>query len=49
MLPPQSGDMPNTFADVSDFVKQFDYKSVTDLSVGIANFVNWYRPYYKHF
>jgi UDP-glucuronate 4-epimerase len=49
MLPPQPGDMPNTFADVNDFVKQFDYKPVTAVSVGIANFVNWYQQYYNHF
>ncbi len=47
MLPLQPGDVPDTYADVSDLVKDVDYKPDTSVEDGIANFVEWYREYYK--
>lgn len=46
MLPPQLGDLPDTFADVTDFVEKFDYKPVTQLASGVENFVAWYHNYF---
>ncbi|MBT8145689.1 MAG: NAD-dependent epimerase [Gammaproteobacteria bacterium] len=46
MLPLQAGDVPATFADVSDLVRDMDYKPETDIAKGIAAFVEWYRSYY---
>lgn len=47
MLPLQPGDVPDTYADVSDLVEQFDYKPATPVEQGIANFVAWYRSYFN--
>lgn len=47
MLPLQPGDVPDTYADVSDLVEQFDYKPGTPVEQGIANFVAWYRSYFN--
>ena len=43
----QPGDVPDTYADVKDLVKQFDYKPSTTLENGITNFISWYREYHK--
>jgi UDP-glucuronate 4-epimerase len=47
MLPLQLGDVPDTYADVTDLVEQFGYKPSTPVTHGIDQFVNWYRRYYK--
>jgi UDP-glucuronate 4-epimerase len=47
MLPLQPGDVPDTYADVTDLVEQFHYKPATPVERGVANFVAWYRHYYK--
>ncbi len=47
MLPLQPGDVPDTYADVSDLVEQFHYKPATPVAQGVANFVAWYRDYFK--
>jgi UDP-glucuronate 4-epimerase len=46
-LPLQLGDVPNTFANVSNLTKKFDYKPSTKVIDGISNFVKWYKDYYK--
>ena len=45
-LPIQPGDVPDTYADVSDLVKEFDYKPNTSVKEGIANFAQWFSDYY---
>lgn len=47
-LPLQPGDVPDTFADVDDLVKQFNYRPTTTVQDGIQKFVEWYREYYKY-
>jgi UDP-glucuronate 4-epimerase len=47
MLPLQLGDVPDTYADVQDLVKDVNYKPNTSVEEGIANFVKWYKGYYK--
>jgi UDP-glucuronate 4-epimerase len=47
LLPLQPGDVPDTYADVSDLVEQFGYKPATPVEQGVANFVAWYRDYFK--
>ena len=44
-LPLQPGDVPDTYADVKDLVKQFNYKPSTTIEEGITNFINWYHDY----
>jgi len=47
MLPLQPGDVPDTYADVSDLVDHFQYKPETKVTDGIDKFVTWYRDYFK--
>ncbi|MEE4241453.1 MAG: NAD-dependent epimerase [Desulfopila sp.] len=46
-LPMQAGDVPATYADVTDLVRDFDYKPDTAIEAGIAKFVEWYKTYYR--
>jgi UDP-glucuronate 4-epimerase len=47
MLPMQPGDVLATYADVDALIEDVDYKPSTKLEEGIANFVSWYRDFYK--
>ena len=47
MLPLQPGDVPATWADVEDLVRDVGFKPSTPIEVGIERFVRWYRVYYK--
>jgi UDP-glucuronate 4-epimerase len=47
LLPLQPGDVLASHADVSDLVKNFDYKPDTDVKTGISNFIDWYKEFYK--
>ena len=47
MLPMQSGDVADTFADVRELIEDVGYKPATPIDVGVRNFVDWYRGYYK--
>jgi UDP-glucuronate 4-epimerase len=47
LLPLQPGDVPDTYADVSDLVSEFNYKPATPISEGVGKFVKWYKEYYR--
>ncbi|HEY9829308.1 MAG TPA: NAD-dependent epimerase [Stenomitos sp.] len=47
MMPIQPGDVPTTYADVDDLLKDVDFKPNTSIEVGIERFLTWYRSYYK--
>ncbi|TAL43397.1 MAG: capsular biosynthesis protein CpsI, partial [Methylovulum sp.] len=47
LLPLQPGDIPDTYADVSDLVGDLGYKPGTLLEDGIRKFVDWYKDFYK--
>lgn len=47
MLPLQPGDVPATYANVDDLVKDVDYKPTMNVEEGIKNFVEWYKEYFK--
>jgi len=47
LMPLQAGDVPDTYADVSDLIADVDYKPDTSVEDGVARFVEWYRDYYK--
>lgn len=47
LLPIQAGDVPATYADVDDLIKDVGFKPSTSIEEGIAKFVAWYREYYK--
>jgi len=46
-LPLQAGDVPVTYADVYDLIKDVQYKPNTPIKEGIKRFVKWYREYYS--
>jgi UDP-glucuronate 4-epimerase len=46
LLPLQPGDVPDTFADVSDLERDVGYRPTTSVEEGVAAFVEWYRGYY---
>jgi UDP-glucuronate 4-epimerase len=47
LLPLQPGDVPDTYADVQSLVDDLGYQPTTELEEGVAQFVVWYRAYYK--
>ncbi|HEX8041320.1 MAG TPA: NAD-dependent epimerase [Chryseosolibacter sp.] len=46
-LPIQDGDVPETFADVEDLMREVDFRPSTPIEVGVGKFVDWYRESYK--
>ena len=46
LLPLQPGDVPDTYADVTDLTRDVGYKPATRVEDGVARFVEWYRDYY---
>ena len=46
LLPLQKGDVPDTYADVSELAAAVNYKPATPVATGVARFVQWYRDYY---
>ena len=47
LLPLQKGDVPDTYADVVDLMRDVGYKPDTPVETGIRNFVAWYKEYYE--
>ena len=47
MMPIQAGDVPSTYADVSDLIADLDYKPKITIEDGISNFVDWYIEFFK--
>ena len=45
-LPMQPGDVPDTWADVSELEREIGYRPRTPVREGMARFVTWYRSYY---
>lgn len=46
-LPPQPGDMAETWADIEPLRKEHGYHPTTTIEQGMRLFVEWYRKYYK--
>ncbi|WP_088242216.1 NAD-dependent epimerase [Calothrix rhizosoleniae] len=47
LLPMQPGDVPMTYADVDDLVKNVGFRPSTSIEVGLEKFIAWYTSYYK--
>jgi UDP-glucuronate 4-epimerase len=45
-LPLQPGDVPATYADISDLTRDTGYMPKTGVKEGIKNFIDWYRNFY---
>lgn len=46
-LPMQQGDVPETYADVSELVEAVGFQPSTTIEKGVCRFVEWFREYYK--
>jgi len=46
-LPLQAGDVPKTYADVDDLIRDVGFKPNTSIDEGIGKFVKWYKEYYE--
>jgi UDP-glucuronate 4-epimerase len=47
-LPMQLGDVPETYADISDLITDVGYRPATPVETGVRRFVDWYCEYYGH-
>ena len=47
MLPMQPGDVTETFADVEELMRDTGFRPQTAIEDGLADFVAWYRDYYR--
>ena len=46
LVPMQPGDVPVTYADVSDLERDFGFRPKTSLREGLRRFALWYRAFY---
>ncbi len=47
LMPLQPGDVPETYANVDDLMRDVGFKPETSIESGIERFVKWYRDYYR--
>lgn len=45
-LPMQPGDVYQTYADVSELMRDYGFRPDTSIEEGLSRFVDWYRAYY---
>ena len=45
MYPMQQGDVPKTFADVDELIKDYEYCPSIDIYEGIKKFIRWFKKY----
>jgi UDP-glucuronate 4-epimerase len=45
MYPMQKGDVPTTFADISQLTKDYNYKTNTTINIGLKEFLKWFENY----
>ncbi len=46
LMPLQPGDVPKTWSDTKDLVRDLDYQPSTDIRTGVKYFINWFKDYY---
>ena len=46
LLPMQPGDVPETYADIDDLVRDAGFHPATPIEAGVREFVKWYREFY---
>jgi len=47
LRPLQPGDVPDTFTDVQDLVRDSGYRPAMTVEPGIEKFVGWFLEYYR--
>lgn len=45
-MPLQSGDLPETYANIDDLMRDVGFKPSTSYQDGIKKFIDWYKDYY---
>ena len=48
MLPMQPGDVPDTYADIEDLVRDVGYRPATPVAEGVRRFVDWFCDFYHY-
>lgn len=46
LVPMQPGDVPATYADIDDLMRDVGFRPATPIGVGITRFIDWYRSYH---
>lgn len=46
LKPMQPGDVPKTWADITEMKAKFNYTPTTDIEEGIPKFIEWYKDYH---
>ena len=47
LLPMQPGDVPATYADIDDLMREVDFRPATPVGEGIKRFIAWFRDYHR--
>ena len=47
LMPMQPGDVPATFSDVDDLMRDIGFKPSTPIAEGVTRFVAWYKEYHR--
>jgi UDP-glucuronate 4-epimerase len=47
LMPMQPGDIPETYADVDDLMRDVGFKPSTPIAEGVAQFIAWYKDYHR--
>ncbi|MFD2587072.1 NAD-dependent epimerase [Croceitalea marina] len=47
LMPMQPGDVEKTWADVDSLIRDYAYSPSTPIKTGVAEFINWYKNFYK--
>ena len=47
-LPLQQGDVADTYANIDNLSREFNYRPTTSVVEGVSNFVKWYKDYFKN-
>lgn len=47
LVPMQPGDVPVTYADISELERDFGFRPKTSLREGLGQFARWYREFYQ--
>lgn len=47
-LPMQPGDVQQTYSDMSDMIRDFDYLPKVTVQDGVSRFMQWFKEYYKY-
>jgi UDP-glucuronate 4-epimerase len=47
LVPMQPGDLPETYADITNLKDAIQYQPMTQIQHGVEQFVSWYKSYYE--